>query len=123
MTRWDTDHVDRTTLVELLDTSWEADSACRRALLDGADFHIWDEGPTPVNNLVHIYGRRERLTRRKRTASIGFSDAVVRLRACGFDEVLIGYVKDLDGRRHFQLFVAPDGSRIVSCLGVDRPGE
>jgi hypothetical protein len=114
--------VDHTALVELLHSDWAADAACRQALLDGAPFEIWEHGPTPVDRLVHIYGLRERHTRQKGIPSIGFSDAVTRLQACGLDAVLIGYVKDVEHRRHFQLFVATDQSHVVSCLGVDQPG-
>lgn len=113
--------MDRTTLAELLNSAWPADSACRQALLDAAPFQVWEHGPAPVARLVHIYARRERLTRRKGIPSIGFSDAVARLKECGLDEVLIGYVRDVERRRHFQFFVAADESRVVSCLGVDLP--
>jgi hypothetical protein len=108
--------------VELLDSAWEADSACRQLLLDGAPFHIGEHGPASVAGLVHIYARRERLTRRKGVPSVGFSEAVERLQSCGLDDVLIGYVKDVERGWHFQLFVAADESLVVSCLGVKQPG-
>lgn len=112
--------MDRATLAEMLHSDWPADVACRQAILDGAPFEIWEHGPTPVDHLVHIYGLRERHTRQKGIPSIGFADAVTRLRSCGLDAVLIGYVEDVEHRRHFQLFVAVDQSHVVSCLSVDQ---
>jgi hypothetical protein len=112
--------MERTALVELLDPHWEADAACRQALLDGAPFNISEQKPVPVDDLVTTYRVREQTTSQAGISSLGFSDAVVRLQTCDLEKVLIGDVKDLDHRRLFVFFVAVDGSRIVSCLGLSQ---
>ena len=111
--------MDRPTLAELLVYQGEADSACRLAVLAGGDFRIW-EGGVRIDHLVHIYRRRERLTRRQAIPSLGFSEAVSRLQSCGLDEVLLGYAKSAEPRYHFQLFLTVDASRVVACLGVSQ---
>jgi hypothetical protein len=120
MARWHTDGVDRTTLVELLDPRWEADSACRQALLAGATFHFSEHGPVPVDHLVATYQVREKITSEAGIPTLGFSDALLRLQTSDLDKVRIGSVDDTDHRLYFVFFVAADGSQIVSCLGVSQ---
>ncbi|MEU8244612.1 hypothetical protein [Nonomuraea sp. NPDC048916] len=114
--------MDRLVLAELLVYQGEADPACRLAVLAGGDFRIW-EGGVRVDHLVHIYRRRERLTRQRATPSLGFSEAVSRLQSCGLDEVLLGYAKSAEPRYHFQLFLTMDVSMVVACLGVGQESK
>ncbi|MGI5229912.1 hypothetical protein [Actinoallomurus sp. CA-142502] len=112
--------MDRTTLVELLDPRWATDSACRQALLGGAPFNFSEHEPTPVDDLVATYRVRERTTTEAGISTPGFAEALLRLQTSGLEKVRIGSVNDLDHRRSFVCFVAADGSRIVSCIGVSQ---
>ncbi|WP_220499356.1 hypothetical protein [Microbispora sp. H10949] len=111
--------MDRSALADLLSDAGEAGAACRRALVSGGDYEVW---PTPVStrDLVGIYRRRERLSRRRGVSSIGFADAVVRLDACGLEVVLVGYVKSVTPAYHFQIFLSADTLRVVACLGISQ---
>jgi hypothetical protein len=112
--------MDRTTLVELLDPRWEADSACWQALLAGVPFKVTEHEPLPIDDLVATYRTRERSTSEAGISTLGFSDALLRLQTCDLEKVRIGSVDDLEHHRRFVLFVAADGSRIASCLGVSQ---
>jgi hypothetical protein len=108
------------TLVAMLDRESAVFTACRDAVLHGATFRI-HPGAVDRLSLLHIYRRRERLTRRRGRCSLGFAEAVDDLSACELDQVLIGYVRCTAPLYHFQLFVSPDETRIVACLGVELP--
>lgn len=111
--------VDRSALADLLSDAGEAGAACRRALVAGADYEVW---PTPVStrDLIGVYRRRERLSRRHGISPIGFADAVVRLNICGREVVLVGYVKGVTPAYHFQVFLSADASRVIACLGISQ---
>ncbi|GAA2665021.1 hypothetical protein GCM10010412_041010 [Nonomuraea recticatena] len=116
---WNPDAVERMTLAGLLDCGGEAASACRSALLAGDEFHVWEERVS-IRELLGIYRRRERYIRRKGIPSLGFAEAIEDLKACDFAQVLLGYVKSDQLPYHFQLFLAPDVSHVVACLGASR---
>ncbi|MEU6715961.1 hypothetical protein ABZ897_31225 [Nonomuraea sp. NPDC046802] len=112
--------MDREMLVQLLDNAGgEAGHACRRALVAGAYFEMW---PNPVEalQLTRTYQRRARLTYRLEIPSLGFEDAVARLSSCEFQHLILGIVKNTEPAYHFQLFLSPDASRVVACLGVSQ---
>ncbi|GII88999.1 hypothetical protein Ssi03_69890 [Sphaerisporangium siamense] len=111
--------MDRHALAELLVYPGEADAACRAAILAGGDFEIWN-GAVPVDHLVRVYRRRERLNRSERIPSLGFTDAVSRLESCALTDVLLGYARSARRDYHFHLFLAPDAAQIVACLGVSQ---
>ncbi|WP_345566571.1 hypothetical protein [Nonomuraea rosea] len=70
-----------------------------------------------------IYRRRARLTHRKDIPSLGFDEAVTQLGTCGLQHLILGIVKNTQSDYRFQLFLSPDASRVVACLGVGRQGE
>lgn len=112
--------VDRETLVQLLDSAGgEAGHACRRALAAGAYFEIWPD-PVEVLRLTRTYQRRARLTHRLEIPSLGFEEAVAQLSSCGLQHLILGIVKSAELAYHFQLFLSPDASRVVACLGVSQ---
>ncbi|TQS13332.1 hypothetical protein [Microbispora hainanensis] len=111
--------MDRRALADLLSDAGEAGAACRRALVSGADYEVWP-APVSTRELVGIYRRRERLSRRRGVSSIGFADAVVRLDTCGREFVLVGYVKGVTPAYHFQVFLSADASRVIACLGISQ---
>ncbi|MFC6373992.1 hypothetical protein [Nonomuraea thailandensis] len=111
--------MDRTTLAKLLERGGEAESACREAVLAGADFTISD-GETPVGDLRSIYARREEHIRALGIPSVGFAEAVRNLEACELDRVLLGGVMCTRPPYWFAVFLSPDRSRVVACLGVSQ---
>ncbi|MGV9773377.1 hypothetical protein [Streptosporangium sp. NPDC003464] len=111
--------MDRETLVQLLDNAGEAGRACRRALMAGASFEIWPD-PVEVLPLTKIYQRRARLTRRMDIPSLGFDEAVTQLCSYGLQHLILGIVKSTESDYRFQLFLSPDASRVVACLGVNK---
>ncbi|MEV0306568.1 hypothetical protein [Nonomuraea fuscirosea] len=114
--------MDRETLVELLDNAGEAGRACRRALMAGASFEIWPD-PVEVLPLTKTYQRRACLTRRMDIPSVGFDEAITQLSACGLQHLILGIVKSTESDHRFQLFLSPDSSRVVACLGVSTQRE
>ncbi|MFI6482555.1 hypothetical protein ACIBH1_31795 [Nonomuraea sp. NPDC050663] len=104
-------------LALLLQDGGDAASACRSVLLAGGTFQVY-EGAVSVGSLFSTYRRRERLTRTKGVDSLGFASAVALLEACEFEQVLVGYVQGGEPPYHFQVFLAPDATRLVACLGV-----
>jgi hypothetical protein len=111
--------VDRETLVQLLDNAGEAGHACRRALTAGAYFEIWQD-PVEALPLTRTYQRRARLTHRLDIPSLGFEEAVAQLGTRGLQHLILGIVKSTESAYHFQLFLSPDASRVVACLGVSQ---
>ncbi|MEN3613384.1 hypothetical protein AAH979_28030 [Plantactinospora sp. ZYX-F-223] len=113
--------MERDTLVTLLGAeAGDVYVACRDALRAGCDFQIFD-GTVPIGNLVTIYRRRERHTRTRGIRTLGFVQAVNRLASAeGPGEVLLGQVGGTETAWFFQLFLTPEGSRVVACLGVDQ---
>ncbi|MEU1394157.1 MULTISPECIES: hypothetical protein [unclassified Nonomuraea] len=112
--------MDRETLIQLLDSAGgEAGHACRRALATEADFEIWPD-PVEALQLTKTYQRRARLTHRLEIPSLGFEEAVAQLSACGLQHLILGIVKSTEPAYYFQLFLAPDASRLVACLGISR---
>ncbi|GAA3008505.1 hypothetical protein GCM10017559_33580 [Streptosporangium longisporum] len=85
----------------------------------GAHFTIWP-GLVPTSELISIYRRRARHTRRKNIPTLGFDEAILNLEACGLEHLNLGIVPSTPSAYHFQLFLSPDSSRVVACLGVGR---
>ncbi|WP_344208124.1 hypothetical protein [Nonomuraea bangladeshensis] len=108
--------MDRETLVQLLATAGEAGHACRQALAADAYFEIWPELVETLP-LIRTYQRRARLTRRKNVPPLGFDEAVTQLEACELQHLILGIVRSTEPAYHFQLFLSPDASRVVACLG------
>ncbi|MEV5895659.1 hypothetical protein [Nonomuraea fuscirosea] len=121
--------MDRETLVQLLDNQGEAAHDCRQALMAGASFEIWPD-PVEALPLTKTYRRRARLTRRMDVPSVGFDEAVTQLGAFELQHLILGIVRSTESGYRFQLFLSPDASRVVACLGVSpqrqrpaRPGR
>jgi hypothetical protein len=109
--------VERNQLAELLDGPGYASSACRHALLDGARFLVW-EGATPADRMVPAYERREALAAASGTATLGFPDALVALRAAGNQLLRLGQVTLANPPYRFMVFLSGDPDAVVACLGV-----
>ena len=110
--------MERDQLVELLDGPGDAGSACRHALLDGAAFLVW-EGSAAADRMIPAYERRQRRAAAEGMATLGFSEALVALRAMGTQQLRLGQVALLDNTYRFMLFLAADLSAVVACLGIE----
>jgi hypothetical protein len=110
--------VERNRLAELLDGPGYATSACRHALLDGARFLLWD-GLTPADRMVPAYERKEALAAAEGTATLGFSEALVALRAAGDKQLRLGQVTLANPPYKFMVFLSDDPDAVVACLGVE----
>lgn len=111
-------HVERNQLAELLEGPSYASSACRHALLDGARFLLW-EGSTPADRMVPAYERKEALAAAEGTATLGFSEALVALRAAGTKQLRLGQVTLANPPYRFMVFLSDDPESVVACLGVE----
>jgi hypothetical protein len=115
--------VRRDELAQLLDGSNYARSACRHALLEGADFIVWD-GPVSAARMLPAYERREAHTVAQGIPTLGFAEAMVSLREMGAGEVRLGQVTVADPPYLFMLFLggpaAAAPTSVVACLGVDQ---
>lgn len=49
---------------------------------------------------------------------LGFDEALTQLKACALQHLILGIVRSAEPAYHFQLFLSPDASRVVACLGV-----
>ena len=113
--------VERTRLAELLDSPDYASSACRHALLDGARFVVW-ESSGPADRMVPAYERREALAAAAGTSTLGFSKALVALRAAGSQHLRLGTVTRAQPSYRFTVFLAVDPEVVIACLGVEGEG-
>ncbi|MEV4765812.1 hypothetical protein AB0J89_24630 [Micromonospora chokoriensis] len=109
----------RDTLIVLLGAEdGDVYESCRGALRAGYDFEVFD-GAAPVGALVTTYRRRERHTRSRGIRTLGFVQALDRLASAeDLGELLIGQVGGAGTAWFYQLFLAPDGSRVVACFAV-----
>ncbi|MFG1871355.1 hypothetical protein [Micromonospora arborensis] len=116
--------MERDTLIVLLGAEdGDVYESCRDALRAGYDFKVFD-GAVPVGALVTTYRRRERHTRTRGIRTLGFVQAVERLvSAEELGKLLIGQVGGAGTPWFYQLFLAPDASRLVACLAVSQDRE
>lgn len=114
--------MDRDRLAQLLDTPAYATSACRHALLDGAEFTVW-EGSVPASSMVPAYERRERHTEAAGIPTVGFPAAIANLREMGTRRVQVGQVKVTNPPYVFMVFLDEDSTAVVACVGVDQQRE
>ena len=98
-----------------------AHRACRQALLQGAEFVVWEDG-IPASHLESIYRRRERHARATGRRMVGLRETVERLRECGPQLVRLGKVTVNDPPGAFMLFLALDRPHMIGCTEVGRGG-
>ncbi|WCN80909.1 hypothetical protein [Micromonospora sp. LH3U1] len=111
--------VTRNELLDALVDDVPAHRACRQALLQGAEFVVWDDG-IPASRLEPIYRRRDRHAQRTGQRTIGLREAVEQLRECGNELVRLGKVTVQDPPCAFILFLAFDRPHVIGCTGVER---
>ncbi|MEU8801275.1 hypothetical protein [Spirillospora sp. NPDC048819] len=111
--------MERETLAALLVGDQDAYSACREALLTGAEPSA-SSGLVPVSDLIATYAAREAITRENGIPTLGFAVALRSLRTCELEEVLLWWVTQLEPAYLFLLFLSADEARVVACIGVSQ---
>lgn len=110
--------MDREQLSELISQDTESWGLCRAALIAGAPFEIY-EGATDRTRLLSIYKRRWKHVGKAGQLSTGFMQALTDIEHFSGDALVLGYVDNRgDEGYYFQLFLNPDSSHLVACLGV-----
>ncbi|MEV0649387.1 hypothetical protein AB0I28_29435 [Phytomonospora sp. NPDC050363] len=118
--------MERERLIELLtdDTgsaaATPAAGTCRRGLVDGAEFVVYEE-TLPAESLAATYARRELHLSKLGLDSLGFAESVRGLSALPADTQLrLGHVGVEDPPFSFVLFLDKEATRVVGCVGVAR---
>lgn len=111
--------MERDHLAQLLDENSDASSACRSALLQGAELIVWD-GTTPADRMVPTYVRRQMLTIATGTATVGFPEALAALRSAGVAPVRLGQVTATEPPYLYMVFLTGEPTAVVACFGIRR---
>ena len=107
--------MDRAALIRAFRVTDPSSRACAAALVEGADFEVFDGTPA-VADLVTIYTRRAKQVAAIGLEHSGFDRALSDLNVCPTESVRLGHVTDRAGQRHYQLFLSPDTDEVVACL-------
>jgi hypothetical protein len=111
--------VDQEYLCQLLDYSNEAGSACREALLHGAELIVW-HGTAPADRVLAAYRRRHARTVADDVESIGFLEALDDLGRAGTCELTLGQVTVVDPAYVYMIFLTACPPSLVACVGIAR---
>ncbi|GIG70241.1 hypothetical protein [Phytomonospora endophytica] len=114
--------MDRERLIELLDLDSPdlAVATCRRGLVDGAEFAVYEE-TVPAHNLASTYARRARSIAKLGLDSLGFPASVERL--SGLPEgtpLRLGHIAVDDPPYSFIVFLDKRATEVFGCVGVTR---
>ncbi|MFE5522522.1 hypothetical protein ACFQ9Q_33105 [Streptomyces virginiae] len=113
--------MNRDELMQALAVTSAVNVQARAALAAGAAFEIWPRR-IPAVRLHHTYSRRLRRLQDLNRPPLGGEEAVANLAASGSEDLLIGYIDDREeGGCFFQLFLSPDLTRVVGCIGLQAP--
>jgi hypothetical protein len=110
--------MERDNLTTLLSDSGEASTACRDALLDGADLIMWN-GWAPADRILPAYERREARTIAGGVSTLGFPEALDGLRRAGVRPVQVGQVTATTPPYVFMFFLTEEPA-LVACVGIGR---
>src|SRR5258705_253197 len=111
--------MERDQLANLLDQTDGTARACRAALLDGADYKLW-EGTTPASRMLPAYERRQTQTIASGAITMGFAEALLALRGAGAADVRLGQVTVVSPPYMFMVFLAGDANAVIGCFGIDQ---
>jgi hypothetical protein len=111
--------MDQERLTQLLDRSSTAGSACREALLRGAELILWN-GSAPADRMLAAYRRRHARAVAENVESIGFAEALDGLRSAGTRQLKIGQVTVADNAYVYMVFLTVEPSELVACVGIAR---
>jgi len=111
--------MDRDGLAQVLTNAGHAATACRSALQDGAELILW-QGVVPADRMVLAYERREARALADGVPTLGFPEALDRLRRAGHQELQLGQVTAVDPPYLFMIFLTGDPTALVACVGIDQ---
>src|SRR5690242_8505774 len=111
--------MDQERITQLLDGSTEAASACRTALIEGADLILW-QGSAPADRMLAAYRRRHAQILADAVDSIGFTEALDDLQRAGTRQLCLGQVTVTYPAYIYMLFMTNDPPKLIACLGVAR---
>jgi hypothetical protein len=111
--------MDQQRLTQLLDGTSEAGSACRCALLDGAELILW-QGSAPADRMLAAYRRRRTQAVTDAVDSVGFDQALDDLRRAGTSQLNLGQVTAAHPAYTYMVFMTYDPPALVACLGIAR---
>jgi len=109
--------MDRDGLADVLTHAGHAAAACRSALQQGAELILW-QGVVPADRMVSAYERRQARALADGVPTLGFSEALDRLRGAGRGALQLGQVTTADPPYVFMIFLA--GDTLVACVGIDK---
>lgn len=113
--------MERAQLAELLGDQTEAHKQARGALLDGGDFHVWDETVSAVE-LTKVYTRRLTHTEKRGIETLALPETVEVARRQGDAEIRLGRIISPDDSWVFMLFLHATDVEVLACTGV-RQGQ
>jgi hypothetical protein len=111
--------MDRDGLAQVLTDAGHAATACRSALKEGAEFILW-QGVVPADRMVSAYERREARALADGVPTLGFPEALDRLRRAGRQKLQLGQVTMVDPPYLFMIFLTGDPTALVACVGIDQ---
>jgi hypothetical protein len=106
-------------IAQLLDGGTGAASACRAALIDGANLILW-QSSAPADRMLAAYRRRHAQVLADAVDSIGFTEALDDLQRAGTRELCLGQVTVAHPAYIYMLFLTNDPPKLIACLGVAR---
>ncbi|MFI5545655.1 hypothetical protein ACIA6E_17985 [Streptomyces sp. NPDC051815] len=112
--------MERQELMRLLARDDEASKAALAALVDGADYVVWEGVDLSSEGYAKGYESRRRSYQRRGIETLGLERGVQLLREHA-QPVRTGKITALDGSWVYQLFLTEEGSELVACIGGRRP--
>jgi len=106
----------RSALLASLEQDTPASKACRDALSAGAWFQMSRTESTEVSELVTIYERRSRHLAKREIKTLGFKEAIERLRA---HDSAVSVAAVHSKQWDFVIFLDASHPTTVACLAVD----
>jgi hypothetical protein len=109
--------LERAQLAELLGDQSEAHKQAREALLDGGEFHVWDDTVSAAE-LTKVYTRRLNHTVKRGIDTLELPEAVEVARRHGDAEIRLARIIDPAESWVFMLFLHSTDGEILACTGV-----
>jgi len=111
--------MDQERLTQILADTNEAGSACRAALLNGAELILW-RGSAPADRMLAAYRRRHAQILANATGSIGFTEALDQLARAGTRDLNLGQVTAAHPAYVYMIFTTNEPPRLIACVGIAR---
>lgn len=111
--------MERDQLMRLLAGGDEASKAALAALVEGADYVVWEDQALPSEAYARNYESRRGSLRRRGIETLGLERAVQLLRERA-QPIRLGKITAVDRSWIFMLFLTGDGGALVACIGGRR---